>query len=275
MTVLNSVYDKQDEIPEAFRPLFSERNGKFELTGVTGVKPEVAFTTVQEALRKERADHGTLKTQHKAFTDLLSTAGFEKIEDLQAKLDLIPQLEAAANGKVKELTEAQRQGILAPVQRELDRVKKEHGDLVSENKALKEEKRVRVIHDAVRAAFTESKGLASAVDDALMYAERMFDVTEDGKVVTKDNVGVVPGLDAKLWLQDMQQKKAHWWPPSQGGGAGGSGGGGGNFPNNPWSKQHWNLTKQGEAVRTLGEEKAKQMASAVGSHIGAIAPPAT
>jgi hypothetical protein len=85
----------------------------------------------------------------------------------------------------------------------------------------------------------------------------------------------VPGLDAKLWLQDMQQKKAHWWPPSQGGGAGGSGGGGGNFPNNPWSKQHWNLTKQGEAVRTLGEEKAKQMASAVGSHIGAIAPPAT
>lgn len=268
-TTLKSAYEKQDDIPEAFRPLFSERNGKYELTGVEGVKPETAFTAVQEALRKEREDHSGAKKQLKAFTDL----GYSSVEELQAKLDLIPQLEAAAAGRVKELTDAQKQALLAPVQRDLKKVQEELATLREENTALKAEKRQRTIHDAVRAAATEAKVLGTAVDDVLLLAESHFEVTEDGKVVVKaDSKHFTPGLDAKSWLQDMQQKRPHWWPPSQGGGAGGSGAGGG-FANNPWSKAHWNLTKQGEIVRTQGREKAEQMAKAAGSMIGAVSPP--
>jgi hypothetical protein len=265
--LLESAYDKIDDVPEPFRPLYAERGGKFELTGVKGVKPETAFTAVQEALRKERADHTTAKNQLKPYSELGLT-----FEQLQEKLDLIPQLEAAAEGKVREMTEAQKNALIQPLQRNLDKLTKDFGTLSEENKVLKEEKRVRTIHDAVRGVFTESKGLGSAMDDALMYAERMFEVTEDGKVVTKDGVGVVPGLDAKLWLQDMQQKKPHWWPPSNGGGAGGSGGGG-SFSKNPWSKEHWNMTAQGAYAREHGQEKAAAAAKAVGSSIGAIAPP--
>lgn len=43
---------------------------------------------------------------------------------------------------------------------------------------------------------------------------------------------------------------------------------------NPWSRAGWNVTKQGAIVKSLGVEKASQMARAVQSHIGAVRPSA-
>ncbi len=40
---------------------------------------------------------------------------------------------------------------------------------------------------------------------------------------------------------------------------------------NPWG-ENWNLTKQGQIVKELGEEKAAQLAARVGSRIGATRP---
>jgi hypothetical protein len=265
---IKAVYDKQDEIPEPHRELFTERNGKWEVTGIEGMKPQSAYDAVNEALRKERNDHRDTKKALEPWAGLGKEHG-----DIQQMLDRFPQLELAAAGKTQQLTEAQIQQHTAPLTRDLANKDKAITALTEENKQLKEKERVRTIHDAVRGAFTESKGLGSALEDALMYAERMFEVTEDGKVVTRDNVGVTPGLDAKLWLQDMVQRKPHWWPSSSGGGAGGSGGGG-NFDKNPWSKEHWSLTAQGQVVREKGVDKANQMAKAAGSFVGATVAPA-
>ncbi len=41
---------------------------------------------------------------------------------------------------------------------------------------------------------------------------------------------------------------------------------------NPWSKDGWNITRQGSIVRALGAEKAGQIAAAARSHIGATRP---
>jgi hypothetical protein len=43
---------------------------------------------------------------------------------------------------------------------------------------------------------------------------------------------------------------------------------------NPWSRQHWNITAQGNLVRAIGIEKAAQIAKAAGSRIGATKPAA-
>jgi len=267
---IKSVYDKQDDIPEVHRPLFTERSGKWELTGIEGVKPEAAFAAVQEGLRKERTDHSAAKTALKPFTDLGKTP-----EEIHEILDKLPQLQLAAEGKVKELTDAQKAALTAPLDRSIKKLSTDNETLAKENTTLKAEKKQRIVHDSVRAAATEMKVLAGAVDDVLMYANAVFEVTDDGKVVVKDGVGFTAGIDAKSWLQDFAPKKAHWWPPSQGGGAGGSGPGsqfGG--VNNPWKKEHWNMTEQGKMVTSLGLDKATEMAKAVGSFIGAVAPPA-
>ncbi len=43
---------------------------------------------------------------------------------------------------------------------------------------------------------------------------------------------------------------------------------------NPWRKENWNLTRQGEVVRALGVAKAGEIAKAAGSFVGATRPAA-
>jgi hypothetical protein len=125
----------------------------------------------------------------------------------------------------------------------------------------------------VRGALKEAKTLPSAEDDVLLLAERVLEVTEDNRVVTRDGVGVPPGLDAKAWLAEIQPRKPHWWPPSIGGGGKGSGPGGGfGGGPNPWSAEGWNLTEQGKLLKQHGREKADVLAKAAGTTVGGQRP---
>ena len=106
-----------------------------------------------------------------------------------------------------------------------------------------------------------------------MLAERVFEVGEDGRVTTSGASGVTPGLDPAAWLLEVQPKRTHWWPASVGGGARGKGYGSGSaWDKNPWTRQHWNLTAQGQ-VYAADPERAAQMARSAGSEIGARKPP--
>jgi hypothetical protein len=124
----------------------------------------------------------------------------------------------------------------------------------------------------VRKARIAAKVIDSAEEDALLLAERMFEVSEDGRVTTRDGVGVTPGVEPDVWFTEMQAKRIHWWPPSEGGGARGGKGGNG-VGSNPWSTKNWNITAQMQYVTQHGEEKGRQMAELAGSSLGAIAPP--
>lgn len=42
------------------------------------------------------------------------------------------------------------------------------------------------------------------------------------------------------------------------------------FANNPWSAEHWNLTRQGEYIKKYGVEVAKTKARQVGATLGAM-----
>ena len=50
--MLKTIYDNEADIPEGFAALYTEKNGKWELTGVQGVKTQLDVDRVQEALRK-------------------------------------------------------------------------------------------------------------------------------------------------------------------------------------------------------------------------------
>lgn len=264
---LKAIHDKQDEIEEVYRELYTERDGKWELTGISGIKTQADVDRVQEGARKEREDHKETKVKLAAFDGL-------EAEDVHKKLDRIGELEAAAadkidEGKLEEMAEARAKTRLAPVERENTRLKKENEALQGDNEGLKGESSTRRIHDEVR---KHAKGvIPEAMEDVLMNADRVFFVSEEGQILTKDNVGVTPGVTADIYFQEMQPKRPHWWPVSEGGGSKGSGNAGG-IPDNPWSKQHWNLTKQGQVFKEHGAEKAGQMAKLAGVEVGGTHP---
>lgn len=269
---LEAIHKAIEDIPEQYRDLYSERNGQFELTGIAGVKTTADVDRLTVALSKERDEHKTTKTKFQVWGDL-------DYEETVTKLDRIPELEAAAKDggideeKMNELVEGRIKTRFAPLERENLQLKAANDELTGTIADFTAKETKRTIHDSVRAACIETKVLDTAQEDALFLAERMFEVREDdGEVVTRSDVGVTPGIRAQDWLTEMQQKRPHWWPASQGGGAGG-GGGGGPAGDNPWSATNWNLTAQGLYVKEHGLEKATAAAKAMGSQIGAIAPP--
>lgn len=276
---LKTIYEKQEEIPEGFGELYAERNGKFELTAVEGVKTQADVDRVNDALKKERNDHKLAKDKLQAFGDIdpatipvlkeeldeaksqlaaVTAEGKDKIEAVQAQID------AAINRAVGPVT--RDKDALA---RQLEAANKKVVEKDAEINVVKQERQQERIRNTIRDAVIAAKVVPTAIDDAVLVGETMFELV-DGKLVTKGDNGLTPGLSPKEWAKDMEEKRPHWYPTSVGGGAqGGKGGGNMSLKDNPWSVAGWNLTKQGQVVKDLGPEKAADMAARVGSKLGA------
>lgn len=266
--MLKAILDSLEGIEPHFHSLYTERNGKFELTGIEGVKTQADVDRLQTALTKERGDHKLLK-------DRFATFGDRKPEDIIAALDRIPELEAAAKGnlddtKINDIVEGRIKSRMAPIERQAATLQQQLSESNASLEMLRQKDSMRIVTDAVRGAASKLKVVDSAVEDVTLLAERLFTIDETGAVVTKDNVGVTPGIAADVWLTDMQAKRPHWWGPSQGGGAGGNRGGGSGVTN-PWSKDSWNLTEQGRIYKE-NTGRAEQLAKAAGTTIGGPKP---
>lgn len=272
--VLKDTHDKIDEIPSEYRSLYTERNGKYELTGIAGVRTTADVERVQTSLTKEREEHAITKAKLKPWSGMSH-------EEVIAKLDRIEELEAAAKGKIDETqieamvqkrVEATIRSKLAPVERARDEALTKVGELQKETEDWKGKDRRRVIRDSVRKAGIDAKLLPTALEDVEELSDRVFEVNEQGQTVTRDGVGVTPGVDPKTYFAEMQPRRPHWWPASQGGKSQGSGPNGVLGQKNPWSEEHWSVTEQGNAVKTLGMEKARALAESAGSRVGATSP---
>lgn len=266
---LKAIVDSLADVPQQFHELYTEKNGKYELTGVEGFRTQGDIDRLTNALNKERNDHKATKEKFSVFGD-------RKPEEIIALLDRIPELEAAAAGKIDDqkidaMVENRIKTKLAPVERERDQLRsqvKERDDKLGQ---YEQKDRTRAIHDAVRSAATAAKVLPEALEDALMLAERVFDLDETGKVITKDNSGATPGIEANVWFSELQTKRPHWWPASGGGGAGGNRNGGGGAGPNPWSHDGWNMTEQSRIYKE-SPSRAEQLAKSAGTVLGGSKP---
>lgn len=270
--MIKAIVDKIEDVDEKYRDLYTERNGRWELTGVEGMKTEADVARLTSALDKERNDHKATKKKFEVFGD-------RKAEDILADLDRLPALEAAAEGKldddkVNELVEKRLAAKTGPLERQLKTLTGTLTEREQELEEYKAKETTRTLHDAIREAVGKAQGFQpAALEDALMFGERHLQLSEDGKVITRDSVGVTPGVDAVVWLSEMQQKKPHWWGATAGGGARGNNGTGGNYSENPFSREHWNMTRQGELLRE-NRTRAEQMAKSAGTTIGGGMPAA-
>ena len=284
MAKLKTIYDAQDDIPEQFRELFVERNGKFEITGIEGVKTQADIDRQTAALEKERKDHKLVREKLAKWGDLDPDTIPVQLEELNEAKQKISSLEASGKLEgqaLQDRMDAAAAAAVGPVQREKNAIaarlaakEKEAADKDAAINALKAEQKSERIRISLRDAAIAAKILPTAIDDAVVIGERMFEYNEEGKLLTKADAPVTAGLDPKLWAEAMKESRPHWWLPSQGGGAGG-GKGSTNLvgKDNPWSREAWNLTEQGKKVRELGESKAAELAARVGSKLGAVRPP--
>lgn len=268
-------YNSQEDIPNGYEALYTEKDGKWVLTGIEGMKTQEDVTRLSESLRKEREDHKKVKDilAKLGGPDLDADALVEKLDEYE---ELKLRVESGEGGKiddkkVEELVEQRVQRRLAPVERERDRLKTRNTELENENGTLKGTITRGTVESELRRHATEGKVVTSALDDILDIGANIFEVAEDGAVVTKQGLRNVPaGVTPDVWLSDMKEKRPHWWPASQGGGAGGSGGGNGTGVN-PWTKDNWSIEAQAQLVRT-DPGKADRLAKAAGVHVGAMSP---
>ncbi|MBP9869906.1 MAG: hypothetical protein KBC53_00205 [Nitrosomonas sp.] len=259
-----------DGLDSVFHELYTEQSDKtYLLTGVEGMKAQGDIDKVTQALVKERADH-------KALKEKFALLGDQDPVDLLAQLDRIKELEAAAAGKIdetkiNEIVEGRLRTKLGPIERENKQLKDQLAAEQGVTAELKAKDQKRTIHDKARAAALKMGVIPEALDDILLYADNVMEITEDGRVITKDQVGVTPGVDPEVWLSEMQQKKRYWWPASQSGDSKGNGGGGGISGDNPWTATGWNITKQTE-ILAADPKRAEQMARSAGTFIGGPRP---
>ncbi len=274
---LEIVYDKKEDVPEAYVDLYTEVEGKWQLTGINDLATKADVDKLNKALGKERTDHKETKAKVAVWADMDQVkvvAELEELVELRAARDAgDPDGKGKADfeAKVNAAAEARINAAKVTSDRLNTEQVKTIEDLTTENTGHKKANTDRTIGDAVRKACVASKVIDTAVDDVMMFAERIFEINEDGLILVKDQVGHTPGIAADIWLSEMQEKRPHWWPTSTGGGSKGGGGSGPSFTKNPWSGEHWNLTEQSKAIRE-DRTKAERMAGAAGTSIGGVRP---
>jgi len=255
------VLDSIEGLPEDVAKEYVERDGKFHIQ-VEGMKTQQDIDRVTQSLNASRAEASGFKAK-------LALLGDRKIEEVIPLLDRIPELEAAAAGKLdetklREMAEARARAIIAPIERERDGFKAQLAEKDTIIKSFETKEQTRTIHDQIKDAAKKAGVIDEAMEDAINAGERLF-VLEEGtsKAVVKADAGVTQGLEPKDWLSDLATKKPHWFGTSAGGGAGGNRGGNGGTELNPFSHDGWNVTKQGQLMQT-DAARADRLAKAAG-----------
>lgn len=236
---LNYIHDKLEDIPTEYQGLYSERGGKYVLTGIAGIKTQADVDAMARARDHEkntangyRARLDKVHFKGKSFAEM----GDDEFGKAVEALDKYDELEASAgkvdDEKINQIVESRVKTKVAPIERERDTLRNQLGESTKKNEDYATRERNRQIRDAARKAAIEFKGgkiLTAAMDDMESLAERMFDVGEDGSTTVRPDNGFTPGLSPAEFMVELAQKRPHWFEGSEGGGA--KGGKAGTNPN--------------------------------------------
>jgi len=261
---LKLTYATKEEVPVGFESLYTETDGVYNLTGVEGMKTDEDISKLQTALSKERTAHREARQKLTAFGDMDAA-------DARAKLDKFDELEIAARQatgpeaekKLADLVEARMKTQIAPLQREKDALTVELTESTKKVVAFETSEKTRTIKDTVLVAAKKAGIVDTAMDDVALNAMNTMEIVE-GKVLTVEG-----SLSPDGWVTLMKKARPHWWPASRSAGAGGNDGRGGT---NPWAKENWSMTDQGQFVKAHGMERATEMAKLAGVGVGSTKP---
>jgi hypothetical protein len=247
---------------------YVEADGGYELQ-VDGPGSE-DVQKLKQALAAERGAHKETKSK---FTGIDMSAS--EIQELRDRADdLTFQLEAAPKAADPQEMEDRAELLAARKTRELDRelqTLREQNSTYSTAIQMHEGAATqRTMRDAALDAISGDKGVQlvdSAREDLLPFVERSFEMNDLGEIVSKDGVGLEPGLTIRESLTEMQAsgRRSHWFKQSAGAGAAGSKSGTPAGGPNPFQKETFNMTEIGALV-VSDPARAKALAKAAGEN---------
>jgi hypothetical protein len=205
-----------DEIPEALRSAYVEKDGKFvlDLDGEDGLKG---------ALEKERKARGDIERQLKDIKKALGDADPAKAREAIAQLAALE--EKAALGEVPAALLPKIEEMVA---KRIERMKTDHEgrvrSLEEANGKLNGRLEELLIDGAIRTAAAKAGVRATAIEDAVLYGKTVWKLKDGHPVAVKPDGEPAFGKDGKPitveeWLTDRTKDRAHWFEPSNGGGA--------------------------------------------------------
>lgn len=211
-------YQTKDEIPEALRGFYVEKDGKWMLD----VDVSEDLQKLQGALENERNEHKGTKEKSKIFEGIDPELAKKLIEEHKKQQDK----KLIDAGKVDELVQQRVEEVIKGHQKEMDVLKKQLEAATSQlTKELVDNK---ILMEARGAGVRDT-----AIDDVLLRGRQIFKLV-DGKVVGEAEGKTLFGRDGKEmgigdWIKSSLLEKApHLFNnPSGAGAQPGAGQGGG------------------------------------------------
>jgi hypothetical protein len=217
---------KLDDVAEAVRGLYVEKDGKFQLD-VDGIEDTSGLKSALQAERKAVKD---AKDAAKALEEKFAGLDPAKVREMMAKLDQDGEAALIAAGKIDEVIAKRSEKLRAELQRQVDEAQ---GAVKAANERTTKYSQ-RVLDDRIKDAVI-GKVHVSAIKngDVMRAAREIFSLDDEGNAIQLGADGKpVLGKDGKTpfspaeWIESMAEQAPHWFPAGgSGGGSGGSGGG--------------------------------------------------
>lgn len=246
-------YGKREEIPGDQGALYVEREGAFYL--------DVEGVVERAKLEEFRANNIKLAQEfeaHKKRFEGIDPEAVKKLADEKAALEA--QLKSGSGKDIDQILTAR----LKPLQDSL-------AAITAERERLNRELQTKQVSEAVLTE-AQKRGLrASAHEDILLRAGRSVRA-ENGVLCVVDAAGQkrygadgVSPLTLDAWIAGLATEAPHLFETNAGGGAtgNGSGGAGNGVHVNPWKKETFNLTMQGQ-IMTKDPARAAALKAAAG-----------
>src|SRR4030067_257403 len=221
------VVAKMENIAEAHRALYVEKDGQFRLD-VDGIEDTTGLKSALQAERKLLKD---AKDAARALEEKFAGLDPAKVREMMSKRDQEGEAALIAAGKIDEVIAKRSEKLRVELQRQVDEA---NGSVKLANDRTSKYSQ-RVLDDRIKDAVLGKVHIHAIKNGDVMRAAReIFVLDDEGNAVQLDSDGkAVLGKDGKTpfspaeWIESMEEVAPHWFPSKgSGGGAGGSGSGG-------------------------------------------------
>ncbi len=280
-TILKAVLENLDELSETLRDAYTEKDGKYILS-VEGVEEHPSVTALRNALQGERARRAELV---KEVAKLKEKAGKvpddfdpDELNTLRAKVETLEAELADPNkGKGGPDAKAMQEAVAARrmLEQKIAGLEKTHAGEIEKWQKLvgKRDDYIKklLVDDGLQKALTEvgvERPFIKAVKSMLAPLCKVEE--ENGEYnATVETDGGPLDIDRFVNVWATSDEGKNFVAPAKGGDAGGGKPPAPKVPGsdqNPWSKEHWNLTRQGQ-IFTQDRSRAEKLAKAAGKPV--------
>lgn len=234
-------YPSKSEIPSDHQPFYTQRDGAWFLNADGVVE--------KSHLDESRQQNVTLKNQLDDFTKRFEGIDPDHVRAQLEEKRKLEEAQALKAGEFDKILESRARTLKADFDKQLSTV-------VAERDTLNAKLTDIQINQGVIIAATKRGLRSSAIPDITARARTTFKLINgmprafesDGSTVRPGRDGVAP-MTIDEWIDSQVSDAPHLFEPNAGSGASGNSSTPAGASDNPWKRETWNLTKQGELLR--------------------------